>query len=958
MADGSLKFDTKIDTDGFEGGVDNLKDIMKHLQSSIDNLSNSIKDAFAGINTSQIESAAGSAAQAMDIADGSARRMEESMRNVDAAIAAMEQDAVSDIIPDSDTVAAEALESALDDITASVHEAERSASEFKNTLDFIIQTGRSLPAIFGQIGNSIKGTFAGAGIAIKSALNPADDSGNQKIKSMVDELDRYKDRIQSLESQGYYFGDKEYDETYSKLQRLSQGLNDYKKSLTKADGEQKKAAGSTKKVAKSADKAKKSVGGLGKAMKLLKMSLLFSVAFRVLNAATTAVKEGFQNLAQYSASTNKNLSALATTGLTLKNSFATAFDPILTTITPALQTLINYLSQAITTAGQFFAVFLNGATTFTKAKDAQVDYAKSLQKTAKEAKKALSPIDKLNVVGDDAAGASGTPGIPEPSQMFEEVEIDSKLIDTVNSFKDTLSGLFEPIKSSWDIYGQPAIDSVSGAFGSVLGLIGSIRDSFSTVWLNGTGTETIDNILIIFTNINDTISAITENFNTAWVTDGTGTQILQDIWNIINNILGGIRDMSQATLDWATTLDFTSILTAFQELTGALEPLTGNIVDALVWLYENVLLPLAKWTIEDVIPLFFEGLAAVFDILNETIEALKPLALWLWENLLKPIAEWTGGVIVDVLGWIVDKLKDFGDWIGEHQGAVETFAIIVGSFAAAWGLVNAAMLIWNVVGAIATGVTGAFSAAVAILTSPITLVVLAIGTLIAIVVLLVKNWDKVKEAASKCWEGIKTAWNKVGDWFDTKIVQPIAKFFTGLWDGLKKGAATALENIKTGFKTVFNALINLVKSPVNAIIDIINGMINGVVSGINSVIRAINSISFTLPDWIPGIGGKSIGFNVPEFAAPKIPRLATGTVVPANYGEFLSIMGDSRYPEIVSPIPDMKQAFKEALMEMGGAGTGKMVHGVFKVDKRVLLDAIVEAENENYESTGDVIFAH
>ena len=104
-----------------------------------------------------------------------------------------------------------------------------------------------------------------------------------------------------------------------------------------------------------------------------------------------SVQEGFQNLAQYSNQVNRDMSVLVTSAQTLKNSFASAFAPILQVVTPALKVLIDHLSQALSLMGQFFAVLMTGATTFTRAKDAQVDYAKSIAKMTKEANKALSP---------------------------------------------------------------------------------------------------------------------------------------------------------------------------------------------------------------------------------------------------------------------------------------------------------------------------------------------------------------------------------------------------------------------------------------------------------------------------------------------------------------------------------------------------------------------------------------
>ena len=104
---------------------------------------------------------------------------------------------------------------------------------------------------------------------------------------------------------------------------------------------------------------------------------------------------------------------------------------------------------------------------------------------------------------------------------------------------------------------------------------------------------------------------------------------------------------------------------------------------------------------------------------------------------------------------------------------------------------------------------------------------------------------------------------------------------------------------------MWQGIWNVIKTPINWIID-----------GINALIGGLNNVKIDVPDWVPFIGGKRFGFDIPE-----IPRLATGTVIPANYGEFLAVLGDNkREPEIVSPISQMKQALLEALNERDGDG--------------------------------------
>ena len=87
-----------------------------------------------------------------------------------------------------------------------------------------------------------------------------------------------------------------------------------------------------------------------------------------------------------------------------------------------------------------------------------------------------------------------------------------------------------------------------------------------------------------------------------------------------------------------------------------------------------------------------------------------------------------------------------------------------------------ATTIWTTVSTIATAVTSAFGAAMAFLTSPITLVILAISAVIAIAILLYKNWDTVKEKISKAIDKIKTDFDKMKEKIDEKIDKVKEKF--------------------------------------------------------------------------------------------------------------------------------------------------------------------------------------
>ena len=139
--------------------------------------------------------------------------------------------------------------------------------------------------------------------------------------------------------------------------------------------------------------------------------------------------------------------------------------------------------------------------------------------------------------------------------------------------------------------------------------------------------------------------------------------------------------------------------------------------------------------------------------------------------------------------------------------------------------------------------------------------------------------------------------------------------------GFTEGWSAAWENMKVAAIDIFEGLWKKLKGIINSILGGVESMANGVVGGINKMIDALNGLSFDIPDWVPGIGGESFGFDISKVKEVSIPRLATGTVVPANYGEFAAILGDNtRETEVVSPLSTIKQALKEAIAEAGGMG--------------------------------------
>ncbi|MGX9821686.1 phage tail protein [Lactococcus lactis] len=399
------------------------------------------------------------------------------------------------------------------------------------------------------------------------------------------------------------------------------------------------------------------------------------------------------------------------------------------------------------------------------------------------------------------------------------------LADVLNIIGD----IAKAFKDAWneDGRGTTLIQTIFNMFNSILELLHSIAGAFRDAWNDGTGEAIAANLLEIFTNIFKAVGNIADQLKKAWDQGGAGKEIFSIILGIINNLLTHINNMAKATADWAKTLDFTPLLNGIKKLLESIQPLSDNIGAGLEWFYKNVLLPLAGFTIQDLIPAFLQALGGAIDFVNGVIEALKPAFKFFWDSFLKPIAEWTGGVIVDVLKGLGDVLSTIGDWLSEHGEGFSNFVIALGAFAAAIKIIGAIGTVVEVLsgifaflgsigglGGVLSAVGTAIGGIVSILGGPITI---AIAAAIAVGVLLYKNWDEIKEAAANLgkwigekWDSIKKAtgdaWDNVkkatsDKWNEAKksisdTADSIGTKVSTKWDEIKKGTGDAWDNVK------------------------------------------------------------------------------------------------------------------------------------------------------------------
>lgn len=348
----------------------------------------------------------------------------------------------------------------------------------------------------------------------KSELSIDTKTAQEGINTLEYKIKQLKQNLSDLGTQGYGQGDSEYDRVALELERVTAAKKQYDRQMrtrVKAEmgaEEAKRAAAAMSRATKIANGFKRAVGnikGAGKWINSVKKSfdkmaktianaktvaskaihpiktlkelmgstntkqsrrgmsigrmigssIMFSTIFGLISKIKQAIKEGSDNLTQYSSEYNKSISGMVSSLLYMKNAWAVAFAPIINVVGPYISTFIDMIASALNAVGQFMAA-LTGKGYVVQAKKAWKDYASGLdatKKSANSAEKALKDlqnytlgIDELNVVQpNDNSGSSGSSGSggsssgPSPSEMFETIEVSSSMNKLADMFKDAIA---------------------------------------------------------------------------------------------------------------------------------------------------------------------------------------------------------------------------------------------------------------------------------------------------------------------------------------------------------------------------------------------------------------------------------------------------------------------------------------------------------------------------------------
>lgn len=374
--------------------------------------------------------------------------------------------------------------------------------------------------------------------------------------------------------------------------------------------------------------------------------------------------------------------------------FATAVIPYIQVAVELLNKFANFV------AGLFgFKLPTIDYSGLDKGSDAMDDMADSAKdagssvggatKKVKDLKKELQTLgfDELNILNSpkndsDSGGIGGGAGIGDID--LPQYDFLKGLKKDTDEIEKKLKELFKPVTDSWNKYGKGVMDSFKLSLNELSELTKSIGKSFGEVWQNGTGKKTVSEILLIVKNLCDFVGYLAKRFREAWDEAGLGTKIIQNLWDAANNLLHSVEDISEQLSNFAFYLDFKPALKSAYSLSKAFKELSDIVGKYLSDAFKNVLLPLAKWGIEKVIPTGVSALADALRGVSAALKNLRPFITFL-EKLTVALGKLVGNTILVGISALGKALKAIGQSKTLLAALTTTVATLIASMK--WGKV-------------------------------------------------------------------------------------------------------------------------------------------------------------------------------------------------------------------------------------------------------------------------------
>lgn len=607
--------------------------------------------------------------------------------------------------------------------------------------------------------------------------------------------------------------------------------------------------------------------------------------------------------------------------------------PVVQSMTAALQRMTEVANAAWQALKKLFG--WEDADAIKSATKAQEQLTSAVEETSDAQKGALAGFDEIQILSDKTAEtATASAGADTPVEDLANIadkdggkialKFDTSGIETAIKVVQTA---IERIKASLSSLASWAETTIKPQFGKLFdaiapalpGIQAKVQESFSG--LSGIASQAFAgvkaNIETMFSDVGTLAAPLGEYFTTqlpgfiSTAISSIGT-ILLGLLDSFNLVFGDILEAAQPFAEGLLSTVLPTLTEIGTESVTTVTQVFENVKDIFDSVWSEGIAPFFKRLIkywneawDSVKAAWKEHGAPIFEGIREAFKNLTERIKNLWEGLLKPV--WQN--FMDTLDWLWEQhIKPVWDKI------LEFVAVLIENATKIYNQVISPIIKWLQ------------------------------ETLYPIIVTVINTiWNVVSDVIGFIVDIIGTI---------IDACKGVADFLTGIFTHDWQQAFDGLQEISDSF---VNAGIALFEGAVNIIVDLINGLLEYVVVGINTVIKALNSISFDVPDWVPIWGGKHFGINLSPLTAPQIPklsipRLATGAVIPPNR-EFLAVLGDQKQgTNIEAPLETIKQAFREALAESGGSG--RQMNVVLQVGRRELARTVVELSREEQQRVG------
>ena len=327
---------------------------------------------------------------------------------------------------------------------------------------------------------------------------------------------------------------------------------------------------------------------------------------------------------------------------------------------------------------------------------------------------------------------------------------------------------------------------------------------------------------------------------------------------------------------------------------------------------------------------------------------------WFNTNIIDPIKNFFSEMWKDITGFFTDAWEgiktvwtNVAEWFDTNvaEPIKKFFQPLVDWFAKLWNSISATIKsVFEVIKALAKGTVESIKLIWGIISSWFNEHIIE-----PVKKFFTDMWNGIKDSASKAWEGVKSVWNVVSNWFNDTIIKPVGNFFTTMWNNLKSGASKAWEGIKSVFTPVVNWFKDKFTSAWTAVKNVFSTggkifdgikegiastfktVVNGIIRGINKVISvpfdAINKVLNKIKN-ISIAGAKPFN-GLPTISVPQIPTLATG-IAKAKKGHQYLLEGKN--DEAVIPLhknaPWLKALACSLLNQLETANTSRLASNV------------------------------